>query len=108
MSILAFILFLLFLAVFIVPMALYAKARRWMNGVRQQYYDTRQGSAGHQLNNQHNPQQHRRKKKIFSRNEGEYVEFEEIQVTRSTSTSSEEVHYEREEQVSDAEWTEIR
>lgn len=106
MSILGFILFLLFLAVFIVPTMLYAKAHRWMRGVQQQYYDARQSSTGHQRNNQHNNQPHRRKKKIFSRNEGEYVEFEEIQVTRTAT--SEEVHYEREEQVSDAEWTEIR
>lgn len=105
MSILAFILFLLFLAVFIIPMALYAKARRWMKGVQQQYYDTRQGTTEQQRAGGRNPQP-RRKKKIFSRNEGEYVEFEEIQVTR-TSTS-EEVHYEKEEQVSDAEWTDIR
>lgn len=106
MSILGFILFLLFLAVFIIPMTLYTKARRWMKGVQQQYYDTRQSSNGHQRYNQHNNQRHHRKKKIFSRNEGEYVEFEEIQVTRTAT--SEEVHYEREEQVSDAEWTDVR
>ena len=54
----------------------------------------------------------KRKKKIFSRNDGEYVDFEEIIEEKSTAGSStassrEEVRYEIEDQVSDAEWTEI-
>lgn len=47
------------------------------------------------------------KKKIFNKNEGEYVDFEEITVTASGS-ATEQIHYETEEQVSDAEWTEIK
>lgn len=52
-----------------------------------------------------------RKKKIFDRSEGEYVEFEEIIEERTTfraSASGEEIRYETEEQVSDAEWIEIK
>jgi len=54
----------------------------------------------------------KRRKKIFSRNDGEYVDFEEIiegkSATGSSTTSSgKEIHYEIEDQVSDAEWTEI-
>ncbi|MBD5266342.1 MAG: DUF4834 family protein [Duncaniella sp.] len=51
-----------------------------------------------------------RKKKIFSRDEGEYIEFEEIEVTteyRYTS-SSDPKYTPREPQVSDADWEEIR
>lgn len=55
----------------------------------------------------------RMKKKIFSRDEGEYVEFEEIEVSvddrrRDASTSSSSAYTPREPQVSDADWEEIR
>lgn len=51
-----------------------------------------------------------RKKKIFSRDEGEYIEFEEIEVTTEYRyTSSSDPNYTpREPQVSDADWEEIR
>lgn len=51
-----------------------------------------------------------RKKKIFSREEGEYIEFEEIEVrTEYRSTSAKDSSYTpREPQVSDADWEEIR
>lgn len=54
----------------------------------------------------------KRKKKIFSRNDGEYVDFEEIieekSTASSTASSGDEIRYEIEDQVSDAEWTEIK
>ncbi len=55
----------------------------------------------------------RMKKKIFSRDEGEYVEFEEIEVSvddrrRDASTTSSSAYTPREPQVSDADWEEIR
>lgn len=52
----------------------------------------------------------RRKKKIFSRDEGEYVEFEEIEVTADhrAASSSDSTYTPREPQVSDADWEEIR
>ena len=51
------------------------------------------------------------KKKVFARNEGEYVDFEEISIevsgeTRDSAGNS--VKYEIEEQISDAEWVEIK
>lgn len=56
-----------------------------------------------------------RKSKIFSRDEGEYVEFEEVRATSSSETSatsdyssSSRRHTPREPQVSDAEWEDIR
>lgn len=58
-----------------------------------------------------------RKGKIFSRDEGEYVEFEEIRVTASEETSRDDYaaaaggnshrHTPHEPQVSDAEWDDI-
>ena len=58
-----------------------------------------------------------RKGKIFSRDEGEYVEFEEIRVTASEETSRDDYaaaaggnshrHTPHEPQVSDAEWEDI-
>ncbi len=51
----------------------------------------------------------KKKKKVFDRNDGEYVEFEEIvEDIHTTSSEKKEIHYETEEQVSDAEWTEIK
>ncbi|NBJ06835.1 DUF4834 family protein [Duncaniella freteri] len=56
-----------------------------------------------------------RKSKIFSRDEGEYVEFEEVRATSSSETSATSDcsssfgrHTPREPQVSDAEWEDIR
>ncbi|MDE7396139.1 MAG: DUF4834 family protein [Muribaculum sp.] len=47
-----------------------------------------------------------KRKKVFERGYGEYVEFEEIKEVRVDSSG--EVKYTREEQVSDAEWVEIK
>ncbi len=47
-----------------------------------------------------------KRKKVFERGYGEYVEFEDINEVRVDSTG--EVKYTREEQVSDAEWVEIK
>lgn len=52
---------------------------------------------------------HRKRRKVFSRNEGEYVEFEEVTVTEerksSNGTSKTTV---KESQVEDAEWEDVR
>ncbi|WP_303274207.1 DUF4834 family protein, partial [uncultured Duncaniella sp.] len=53
----------------------------------------------------------RRKKKIFSRDEGEYVEFEEIEVTADhhrAPSNQDSAYTPCEPQVSDADWEEIR
>lgn len=50
------------------------------------------------------------REKIFSRDEGEYVEFEEIEVSAEyrSAPASDPSYTPREPQVSDAEWEEIR
>lgn len=50
------------------------------------------------------------RKKIFRRDEGEYVDYEEITVTSRTTASDtgDTVSYEVEQQVVDAEWEEIK
>ena len=53
------------------------------------------------------------KRKIFSRDEGEYIEFEEVQIhveyteTTTTATTDSRAYTPREPQVSDAVWEEI-
>ena len=110
MSFLAFIFLLILVVVVILPMIIVQRVlhgwRRFRNGgvdpqeqaYRRAYYNN---SPPH-----HEPQQ---RKKVFDKSDGEYVEFEEISVTK-TATSSEngDIYYEREEQVTDAEWTEIK
>ncbi len=71
------------------------------------------GTSGSRQDGRHNaPPRYKqgRKKKIFSRDEGEYIEFEEIEVTTEYRyTSSSDPNYTpREPQVSDADWEEIR
>ncbi len=65
---------------------------------------------GQQRRQQHQP---RGRKKIFSRDEGEYVDFEEIEVKTEFSASETNEkqgssYTPREPQVSDADWEEIR
>lgn len=51
----------------------------------------------------------RRNGKIFSKDVGEYVEFEEIQeYTRYTQTTEERPKFKPEPQISDAEWEDIK
>lgn len=73
-------------------------------------YGNRQGAYGHRK--QEPPRE--RKRKIFSRDEGEYIEFEEIHVTAdytsqqdNTNSRDKRAYTPREPQVSDAEWEEI-
>lgn len=52
-------------------------------------------------------------KKKFDRNQGEYVEWEDVKITESTADNSANTHkkeerIEKEQQISDAEWEEIR
>lgn len=50
------------------------------------------------------------RKKVFSRDDGEYVDYEEITVTSGTTITDDgsTVHYETEQQIVDAEWEEIK
>lgn len=113
MSFFAFLFFILLLLL-LLPAFLLQKVIGWWRRVTGQgpapgysYYDRGQYREG-QRHRQHQQQQHPRKKKIFSKNEGEYVDFEEITVNTSYTGENGNVKYETEEQVSDAEWTEIK
>lgn len=53
--------------------------------------------------------QARRNRKIFSKEEGEYIEFEEITVTQTTQTTYTAAgDFTPESQISDAEWEELK
>lgn len=69
-------------------------------------YSTGQGSARREA-----PRRQTGKKKIFSRDEGEYIEFEEIEVRteyEAAASVDKSAYTPREPQVSDADWEEIR
>ncbi|MCM1331519.1 MAG: DUF4834 family protein [Bacteroides sp.] len=106
-------LFFLILIFIVLPLALLS---RLFGGLFSFFRRTSTGSSffrnGGSADSSSAPEPKPKKKKVFSRNCGEYVEFEEIIEEKSaagTSASStgKEVKYEVEEQVSDAEWTEI-
>ena len=112
MSFFAFLFFILILLL-ILPAFLLQKVIGWWRHVtgqdsapRYSYYDRGQyrDDSRHRQQQQHQP----RKKKIFSKSEGEYVDFEEITVSPTYTGNSNNVSFETEEQVSDAEWTEIK
>lgn len=75
-------------------------------------YGSQQGAYGQR---EQEPRASReRKRKIFSRDEGEYIEFEEIHVTAdytsqqdTSAPRNKRAYTPREPQVSDAEWEEI-
>lgn len=50
----------------------------------------------------------RAKSKVFSAQDGEYVEFEEIKVSSSETVDTSSASYAAEEQVEDAEWEDIK
>ncbi len=78
--------------------------RNWRNF--RDYGRSRSYSYGNPHSRHYPHSQPERKKKIFDKSEGEYVEFEEI--ASSGTERRTHVSYETEEQVSDAEWTEIK
>lgn len=112
MSFFAFLIFLLLLLLILPAIVLQRIAGWWrrMTGgdtaPRYSYYH----SGGSRTAPRDGGHKKPHRKKIFSKNEGEYVDFEEITVTRTTASESGPGHvtYETEEQVSDAEWTEIK
>ncbi len=56
----------------------------------------------------HNSTRTRTKSKVFSPQDGEYVEFEEIKVSSSQTVDTSSASYAAEEQVEDAEWEDIK
>lgn len=71
----------------------------------------RQAFAGQRQQQQRTQSQPRARKKVFARDEGEYVDYEEIAAPASSSpsdTTSRHDNFTPESQISDAEWEEIR
>lgn len=101
------------------PLLLSYAQRKYTQKVNDMFNQTFGGGTGFSSGaspfGQHRRQQHQpqRRKKIFSRDEGEYVDFEEIEVktefSASETTEKQGPSYTpREPQVSDADWEEIR
>lgn len=65
------------------------------------------GRSTDNSSNYNNPQSQRPRKKIDP-GVGEYVEFEEIEVTARTQTDNGNVSYRTESQITDVEWEEVR
>ncbi len=83
-------------------------ARQQQDAFRKAYSQSAPGSASGNYSTG-NSGHHTRKKKIFSKADGEYVEFEEISCDMPGEASSSTTDtYIREDQVSDAEWTEVK
>ena len=102
MSIFGFIIFLLFIFI-IWPIVRVAGA---ISKARRQFYDRQEAfRQAYGANNQNN-------NKIFSRNDGEYVEFEEVTTASSYTETKKngygEERYTVEQQVTDAEWEDIK
>lgn len=53
-------------------------------------------------------QEPKRRKKIFSRNDGEYVDYEDIAGRKVSTTTTTTERYDSEPQVEDAEWEDIK
>ena len=75
-----------------------------------QAYNRAANAAGQSRGRSSAPRRPGSRKKIFSREEGEYIEFEEIEVTTDyrSASASDQSYTPREPQVSDADWEEIR
>lgn len=106
MSFLAVIFFLFILLAVAVPVSIIQLIwRNWRNF--HNYGRSRSYSYGNPYSRHYSHSRPERKKKIFDKSEGEYVEFEEVASSSGTEHRTN-VKYETEEQISDAEWTEIK
>lgn len=114
----AFLLFLLFLFIFFIVIPLF-RVGRTVRNVRRQYReafdsarnDSRRREAERRPGGWSAPR--RRKAKVVARDEGEYVEWEEVtEVTSRTSdtsaSSAAETTVRVEERITDAEWEDIK
>ncbi len=113
MNFLLFLLLIILFMVVVLPLTVFHRIYRAFTG-RRNGADAFAGGfyRGRGDNRQRKEEpQPKVKKKVFSRNEGEYVEFEEITVEVSgeaRDSAGNSVKYEIEEQISDAEWVEIK
>lgn len=103
--------FLLFIILVLVLVLLQPILKIWLQirRVRNAYRDMAREQQQAYERNTHT-RKGKGKSKIFSRNEGEYVEFTEIEVTETTEppTPAGDTSVPYEEQISDAEWEEIK
>ncbi len=92
---------------------LFAQFGRWfMRKQAEKFYTGMFGQQPPRNSRQkrNNPSAPPQKKKVFSRSEGEYVEFVEIQETEIDAEQRKKninVTYKKEEQITDAEWQDI-
>lgn len=109
MGFLGFILFILIIVFVVLPVMLLSRLFGGLSGLfrRQQddnsffYHSRNTGREGKETTR-------KRRRKIFDRTDGEYVEFEEIIEERDINVDGGSRRCETEEQVSDAEWTEVK
>lgn len=103
-----FLLLLVFLIVLVVALPL-TLLRHFINLIfgrrdasgKESFYNTFRGRGSRSQE----PEPAQKRKKVFDRSDGEYVDFEELP---GEPEPSQQVVYTVEEQVSDAEWTEIK
>lgn len=105
------ILLLILLFIIIFPLlrfiiAIWGASRRF----KKQYKDFASSGSSHSNGGYYQRSTFRKRKKIFSEEDGEYVEFEEIKVDKSsvTGTSEESEETYNESQISDAKFEDIK
>lgn len=83
--------------------------RKQQEAIRDAFTRAYEGTTAEQRHNSEAAPS-RRRKKVFAKTDGEYVEFEEIacDVSDRYTSTTDGTTYIREEQISDAEWTEIK
>ncbi len=97
------LLLLLILIIFFWPVIKLA----WrINQVRSQFNNINREAQRQAGQHRQQRQSAPRPRKVYTKDDGEYVDFEEVSVTAAEERS--EVHYIPESQVSDAEWEEIK
>lgn len=101
-------LLLVFLMFFIIVPIIKAvlMVQRFKNQARDMFNRATGRSTGNSSNH-NNPQPQRQRKKIDP-GVGEYVEFEEIEVTSQTHTDNGNISYRTESQITDVEWEDVR
>lgn len=112
------ILLFLFIVFIVIPLirALWAgyKLRRKMKNAFRDFQEQMHQQAQHQESRSGGWQNHTpQDKKKFDRSQGEYVEWEDVKITETTTPppindSRSSANIEKESQISDAEWEEIR
>ena len=95
----SFFIFLIFIILFIVAIPLLRIAAALINMKRR---------VANAFGGKEKPGKEPQRRKVYDKDVGEYVKFEEIAVDKSDDTPMEKVEYREESQVSDVEFEEIR